>query len=42
MKVIDIRLQGQGPGGCSRTSGCSAVPEQKIAKIGGNIMISWM
>jgi hypothetical protein len=40
MKVVDIQLQGQGPGGCSRTKVCSPLAGQKIAKIKKNMMMS--
>jgi hypothetical protein len=42
MGVADVRFEGQRPGGCSRTRAYSPLPGQKIAKIGSNVMISWM
>jgi hypothetical protein len=35
-----VQFEGQSPGGCSRTRGCSPLPGQKIAKIMKNIMMS--
>jgi hypothetical protein len=40
MGVVDVRFEGQRPGGCSRTRAYAPLPGQKIAKIEGNMMMS--